>query len=143
MRHFATLLLSVEFNGTVILHQNKAPTHAKIFKVTENQLFLTVNSMEVRAASCQRPALSREGVGRKHTREKHFAFLLSSLWNHSDGGHDSPSGYYRALDTHVEADEYVLLVKYQTSAVKDISRRKHSKNNFHHNGSILSLTRCP
>lgn len=57
---------------------------------------------------------------KNHTAET-FAFLLSSLWNHSDGGHDSPSGYCCALDTHVEADEYVLLVKYQTSAVMGIS----------------------
>lgn len=56
---------------------------------------------------------------KKHTAET-FPFLVSSLWIHSDGGHDSPSGYRCALDTHVEADEYVLLVKYQTSAVKGI-----------------------
>lgn len=58
-----------------------------------------------------------------HTAET-FPFLLSSLWNHSDGGHDSPSGYCCAPDTHVEADEYVLPLKYQSSATKGIFREK-------------------
>lgn len=96
--------------------------------------------------SGQRPTLLGGGGAWKKHRVETFAFLLSSLWNHSDGGHDSPSGYCCALYTRVEADEYVLLVKSQTSALKDVYventvTKTFTKAKIYHNETYLKSCR--
>lgn len=65
---------------------------------------------------------------RAHTAET-LAFLLSSLWNHSDGGHDTLSGYLAALDSHVRAGGGCmgeLHCKQHGSDTKDAHGRKSS-----------------
>lgn len=119
VNHFATMLVSVDFNNQLFYTKIKPPPTRRYSKLQKICCFLLLTRWKFRRRPVNVRHYKKEVMVEKHTAET-FVFLLSSLWNHSDGGHDSPSGYCCALDTHVEADEYVLLVKYQTSATQDI-----------------------
>lgn len=75
---------------------------------------------------------------RAHTAET-LAFLLSSLWNHSDGGHDTLSGYFGALDSHVRAGGGCmgeLHFKQRGSDTKDSHEKNSEENDFFFIGSV-------
>lgn len=57
LSYFAIMLVSVEFNNQLFYIKIKPPPTRRYLKLQKNMLLLTMNSMEVQAASRQRPTL--------------------------------------------------------------------------------------